>query len=388
MGAISFSNMTSNPNVKIYSLSCPVSNEVKYIGKTVKTLHRRLYSHLYTAHEKTVTGKWKNDYLLVRWVRKMCSMGLKPIIELVEECEESNWQEVESFYISYFRFLGFKLKNQTEGGEGLHGYIQTEQHKRNSGLARTGKKWTEEQRSRIKGRKSYNKGIPMSEEQKIKISKSNTGKKHTEETKLKLKLILSRALEGKSKPPRSDAHKKNLSIALKGKPAHNKGKKRSVESIEKQRKSMIGKNIGIKRTPETKEKIRLAKLGKKTGPLSERHKKNISLALMGKTKGRKFSEEHRNKISLALIGRKNPTSDKTKEKLRLIHAGRKLSDAHKEAIRQSWIRTRHKRTLFADHIVEEIKKMLLMGLSHRKIAKQIKISASAVNQWIKKNYDV
>lgn len=56
------------------------------------------------------------------WMRSLANQGLKPKIELVDEVSDENWIEEEQFYISYFRFLGFRLTNLTEGGEGVLGY--------------------------------------------------------------------------------------------------------------------------------------------------------------------------------------------------------------------------------------------------------------------------
>jgi len=76
------------------------------------------------------------------------------------------------------------------------------------------KKFSEEHKKHIseslKGIKTWNKGIPCSEETKSKISEKNKGKKRTEETKAKMSL----AAKGK---PKSLEHKEKCRIARLGK---------------------------------------------------------------------------------------------------------------------------------------------------------------------------
>ena len=44
----------------IYGLICPLTNEYRYIGKTVQTLNKRLYKHLYEIDKHT---SYKNSWL-------------------------------------------------------------------------------------------------------------------------------------------------------------------------------------------------------------------------------------------------------------------------------------------------------------------------------------
>lgn len=129
--------------------------------------------------------------------------------------------------IKYIKLFGRKdigtgiLRNLTNGGEGLGGFIFSEVHKQKLSESKLGKNnpnfgknITEETKQKIsdslKGRPAHNKGKPMSEEtknkisvkvtkennpnfgknmsteQKNKISASLTGNKHSEETKQKM----------------------------------------------------------------------------------------------------------------------------------------------------------------------------------------------------------
>lgn len=110
--------------IYIYSLKDPETNEIRYIGKTTN-IKTRLKAH--------ITRSKHNTYHSARWVQSVIKRGLKPIIELVEECTEDNWVEREKHWIAYYRER-FDLTNVLDGGEG--GFIVT----------RAGSKWTDKQR--------------------------------------------------------------------------------------------------------------------------------------------------------------------------------------------------------------------------------------------------
>lgn len=73
----------------------------------------------------------------------------------------------------------------------------------------------------------------VSDTTKAKISKSSTGKKLTAETKLKMV----NSFTGRQHSPHSAETKLKMSLAKKGKPPNNKGKKLSVETRAKMRES-------------------------------------------------------------------------------------------------------------------------------------------------------
>lgn len=119
----------------------------------------------------------------------------------------------------------------------------------------------------------------------------------------------------------SDEHKAKISRG-------GKGRKDSVDTIEKRRKSLTGK----KRTDEQRETMRQSQLSKIPKVLSETEKKILSekrsLAQKGKHSKPK-SDEHKNKISVTLTGRYLgvPKSEITKERMR-----KPKSEEHKKAI--------------------------------------------------------
>jgi group I intron endonuclease len=93
--------------VYIYSLNCPITNNPKYIGKSVN-IKDRLYKHL----------KEDKGNLKCMWIKSLKNKGLKPTIEQIDAVPESEWQFWEQYYISLFKSWGFELKNGDLGGLG------------------------------------------------------------------------------------------------------------------------------------------------------------------------------------------------------------------------------------------------------------------------------
>lgn len=106
----------------IYTLTDPTNNKVRYVGKTTN-VKRRYYSHI----NKKSNQRLGNFYLR-NWLLSLLNNGQKPILEVIDECD-SNWEDLEKYWIAQFKQWGFKLANLTEGGEGTCGYTQTVKHK-------------------------------------------------------------------------------------------------------------------------------------------------------------------------------------------------------------------------------------------------------------------
>lgn len=99
--------------VKIYGLACPISNEIRYIGKTSRELERRLYAHISESRRTRHSHKH-------RWIAKCLDRGLRPTIWLLEEVPDGvSWQAREKAWIKRALEMEFELTNQTAGGEGL-----------------------------------------------------------------------------------------------------------------------------------------------------------------------------------------------------------------------------------------------------------------------------
>src|SRR6478752_4692081 len=103
---------------KIYTLSHPLTKEVRYVGRTIDTLASRLSKHVFERNR----GKNRRCY----WINKLYKEGLKPIIEVLDTTDnEIDYFWLETYWIHQFRQWGFNLINATDGGEGSLGYKHT-----------------------------------------------------------------------------------------------------------------------------------------------------------------------------------------------------------------------------------------------------------------------
>lgn len=180
--------------VLIYGMIDPRTNQLRYVGKTERSLEARLCGHI---NDKSSTYRGA-------WVRAVVKSGVIPDIFLIESVAYEFWCEAEQFWIAYFRAIGAKLVNASIGGVGQAGIKNTisMRLKKSNGM----------------------KGLKKSEEHKRKLALANVGKKLSEATRLKLSAI----------------HK--------GRPASNKGKKMKCwtqESKDKHSKKMKGMNEGV-----------------------------------------------------------------------------------------------------------------------------------------------
>lgn len=268
-----------------------------YIGKSSCGLDRPR-RHAYNA-------KRNLPYPVYHWINKY--NGEYDIVVL-EECRHQNdLDEAEQFYIAYFRSLGFKLLNMTDGGGGTAGYQHSAELRQYYSATRKGRR--------------------VSMEARLKISKALKGRLTSAEHRAKL----SKANKGKVPAP----HVLAASIR------HNTGRKLSEETSAKMRASQA------KRPPHTPEqcaKISAAKMGHKvtaetrlklsvanTNPPAERRAK-MSAAKFGK----KLPEDHRKNLQRAnrarsetlrqTIGLRPEKLVKSPEKLALAHRVRALYD--------------------------------------------------------------
>jgi len=106
--------------ILIYKLIDPKTNQIRYIGKTKKTLRKRLYEHL---TKRNLTPKTHKN----NWIKQLLSEGLKPIIETIEIVTELNWKEREIYHIKKLKSDGIKLTNTTDGGDGALGTKQSQE---------------------------------------------------------------------------------------------------------------------------------------------------------------------------------------------------------------------------------------------------------------------
>lgn len=132
----------------IYSLNCPITEEVRYIGKSNNPT-KRLNSH--------TSDKSKN--YKASWIKSLKEQNLKPVLEIIDEVSNLEWEFWEQHYISLYKSWNFKLTNLTNGGDGVNQNTVPW----NKGLKFPGTSW--------------NIGISPSKEIRDKISKTLKGNK-------------------------------------------------------------------------------------------------------------------------------------------------------------------------------------------------------------------
>lgn len=123
--------------VSIYQLKHPITLEIRYVGKTIESLNKRLEKHIYNRMNNSKVNKW---------CKKLKDLGLKPLIELIEVCSEENWQEREIYWIAFYKKEGNLLNIALGGESGNLGYKHTEEAKQKIALANSkpkSKEWIE-----------------------------------------------------------------------------------------------------------------------------------------------------------------------------------------------------------------------------------------------------
>lgn len=104
----------------IYALCCPVTSEVRYVGKTIDPA-RRLRHHMSEARRLPHLHK-------SRWIKTLVAEGLRPMIKVLEVVPEAEWEAAERRWIASFS----NLTNAAEGGSGCPvgvGHSHTEETK-------------------------------------------------------------------------------------------------------------------------------------------------------------------------------------------------------------------------------------------------------------------
>ena len=206
-----------NRTCTIYALSDPrlpqVFENVRYVGKTVYVLKKRLSEHICR----------KFDTYKRRWIGKLLSEGCEPAIWPLAFCSEEGWEEVEKWWIAKLKPIA-RLTNQSEGGDG--GFFQTA-----------------EMREKIRAKKLGVKKPPMSQEQKDKIRARAIGRVMPREGVEKLRL----ALTGMKRSPEIC---KKFSDAQKARFAKARAEGKTFNHSEELKKKMSLAHMGI-RVPES-----------------------------------------------------------------------------------------------------------------------------------------
>lgn len=96
--------------ITVYTLSDPRDGLVKYVGITSRP-KKRLSEHI-NEDENNLKGAW---------IKRLKSLSLEPIYEVIDITDTDNFVWVEQYWISQFKSWGFPLKNMTDGGDGSYG---------------------------------------------------------------------------------------------------------------------------------------------------------------------------------------------------------------------------------------------------------------------------
>lgn len=95
----------------IYGLVCPISGEIRYIGKSIRP-KERLQNHM-----NEISNCHRSH-----WLQSLKAKKLKPQLVILEEVSDgTEWQIVEKNWIEKGKLLGWDLTNNTIGGDGVLG---------------------------------------------------------------------------------------------------------------------------------------------------------------------------------------------------------------------------------------------------------------------------
>lgn len=94
----------------IYILRDPITKKIRYVGKT-NNIKQRYKNHINKNRDKKTHKR--------NWINKLREKGKKPIIEIIDEANNTNWKEKEKYWIRYYLDKNCKLVNETNGGDGL-----------------------------------------------------------------------------------------------------------------------------------------------------------------------------------------------------------------------------------------------------------------------------
>lgn len=171
--------------VKIYLLKHPETNEIKYVGKTTKSLNDRLKDHLSAKNKSHKTS----------WFLSLKKLGLIPIIELIEEVNNSNWQDREIYWIDFYLKQGYNLCNHTKGGDGRNGEKFSEETKKKMSEVRLGYKPKKESIEKQKKWIKEHRVIDETWRKNMSLANNNKGSKNpratfTEEQVKEIKICL------------------------------------------------------------------------------------------------------------------------------------------------------------------------------------------------------
>lgn len=112
--------LTNSTNImeKIYQFyvlsSSNEPNNIRYVGVTTVSLQRRLIQH----RNKAKSAKYRM-LPVHKWMYSVYKKGFDVLINKIDECDESKWEEKEQYLIKKYKDQGYKLMNLDKGGKGV-----------------------------------------------------------------------------------------------------------------------------------------------------------------------------------------------------------------------------------------------------------------------------
>ncbi len=157
---------------QIYSLHDPITDELRYVGKTVLTLKVRLSNH--------VSDSRRHRHRSANWIR---GLSAAPVIKLLCEVVGDGCEQ-EKMYIALCRAQGYKLTNVTDGGDGALGTKHTPESRAKMSAARARRKTTSETRAKMS---KTRKGRTVPSATRLKMSIAATGRVLSAESRQKIR---------------------------------------------------------------------------------------------------------------------------------------------------------------------------------------------------------
>ena len=96
-------------DIFIYKLIDPITEEIRYIGKT-NNPKNRLNSHIYRAKTSDSVQH------VLFWIKSLINKGFKPQMEVIETCCQETWSDREIYWIAKHKEMGCRLCNHQKGG--------------------------------------------------------------------------------------------------------------------------------------------------------------------------------------------------------------------------------------------------------------------------------
>ena len=250
-----YSGSMSTPAVGkfiIYALYHESSEHV-YIGKSTKGLSRP------RAHKTPANLQRNHRWPVCKWIMKRLSLGQEYSIAVLTECDSAtDLNDAEIFFIAFFRGIGIKLLNCTNGGEGVVGRVTSLETKKkqsvtaklNTGNIKRFVEMTRSPESRERSRLMCEERFKDPEQKQKFIDGGQRALKNRSPEEIAANAIAIRAAQA-----RPEVRAKMLYAARNKSPEHremlriaNTGKKMSPEAVEKM--SVAFRN----RSPESKAK--------------------------------------------------------------------------------------------------------------------------------------